>query len=209
CRISRNLVISQRDQWHADICLASRAVDQAAGSDHFNAHLLHAIDGFADRQASGDDVFDHDDARALLDFETAKAKLTVFTFHPDRRYAEVPRSLIGRDQATDSRADHVVDLAGDFGLDAFGERLADLFRLVRMHEHTRLLDEHRAAQAGGEDEMPLQYRARLAENVQNFLRVHTCRYSLSAVDAACLADACIILELRNQPVEVFHVPYFE
>src|SRR5690606_2757061 len=44
--------------------------------------------------------------------------------------------------------------------------------LVGMHEHARLLQEDRAAQARGQDEMAFEDGAGLAEDSQHFVRVH-------------------------------------
>ena len=84
----------------------------------------------------------------------------------------MPRGLVGRDQAADRRTDHIVDRPGDLGADLLGQRPAQRLGLVGMHEDARLLQEDRAAQPGRQDEMPFQHRARVAEDVEHFVRLH-------------------------------------
>ena len=82
----------------------------------------------------------------------------------------MPRCLVGRDQAADRRPDHIVDLPVTCSPDLSGQRLAQRLGLVGMHEDPRLLQEDRAAQARGQDEMPFEHRARVAENVDHLAR---------------------------------------
>src|SRR5690606_93030 len=170
--IGRNLIFSECDQRHADIRLSRRAVDDAGCRYHLGAQFPKAFDRLADRKAGRDDVFDDDDASARFDLEAAQAELASLALDPNRRHAEVARCLVGGDQTADGRSDHVVDAAWHALANQRGQRAAQPLGLVGMHEDARLLQEDGTAQTGGQNEVAGEDRARLPENIEDFVSIH-------------------------------------
>jgi hypothetical protein len=82
------------------------------------------------------------------------------------------RRLVSRDESADRRPHEIVDPPLDPLADLAGQRLAQSLGHVGMHEDARLLQEDRAAQARGQDEMALEHCTRPAEYVDHFVGRH-------------------------------------
>src|SRR5690606_20624980 len=83
------------------------------------------------------------------------------------------------------------DIAEPFGAYLFGERTAKLLGLLGIHEHPRLLQEHRRAQPRRQDEMTLEQGIGRAEELEDFVLRHVASpslwntFSMPAIALAC------------------------
>src|SRR5690606_4015959 len=107
----------------------------------------------------------------------------------DRRHPEVPRRLVAGDDTAHSRRDDLAHVAVSGFADLCRQCAAKLFGLLRVHEHAGLLQEDRRAQAAAEDEVAVEQRARLAEQVQDFVGGHASSLSRSAGACHSICDS--------------------
>ena len=111
----RHFPFRQRDQRHADLGLAARAVDQAAGRHDLGAGLLDGGDAFARRDAGGDDVFHHQHLLALFQGEiAAQLELAVHPLDIHGGQAQLAAHFIARHDAAHRRRDDGGDLVLHF-----------------------------------------------------------------------------------------------
>ena len=116
--ISGNVERRERDAGHAEFGLAARAVDQAGRADDAAWMLGDRRQAFARRQAGGDDVLDHQHARAGRDGEAAPQREdAVLALDENRLGPEPARRLVAGHDAAERRRNDDVDFAkGGLGL---------------------------------------------------------------------------------------------
>src|SRR6185437_10393998 len=136
------------------------------GADDAAGILAQRGQTFARRQAGGDDVLDHQHARALGDRKTApELERPALALDENRFRAEPARRLVARHDAAERRRGDDVDLA-EF-LPRLGRQGAtEFFRAGRVLEDEHLLQEDGGMPAGTQDEMAFEQRAGGAELVE-------------------------------------------
>ena len=128
-----------------------------------------------------DDVLDDDHLFARLDLEAAaQLELAVDALGVDGRHAQVPRRLVAGNDAADGRRDDLADAAKAFGPQLFGQRPAELFGLVGMHEHPRLLQEDGERRPEDRMKWPSSSAPHCAEDVEDFVFGHAFALSSTA-----------------------------
>ena len=168
--------------------LPARPVDQARRGDDLAPGGLDRGDRLARRQAGGDDVLDHQHARAGLERGSRGAARTrpraarrTSPARPSARPISWPMitpPIAG--ETTASIASRTS--AGSLAASASASRAAR----VRVHQHPRALQVARAAQPRREDEMAFEQRLGSAEFRQNLVVGHA---SASRRFAAGIGDA--------------------
>mgnify|MGYP000976197690 CR=1 FL=1 len=142
------------------------------GADEFAGMRPKRIDAFARRQARGDDVFNHQHARAGRNLEAAtQRELAVLALDEDRLGAQLPCGLVTGNDAANRRRDDDVDLA-ERRFRLLGQGATELFRPFRILEDEHLLEEDGAAQPRRQNEMTFQKRACVAKFSEHFVLGH-------------------------------------
>jgi hypothetical protein len=117
-------------------------------------------------KAGGDDVLDHQHARARRDREAApQLEHAVLALDEDRLGAEPARGLVARNDAADRRRGDDVDRP-EGGARLPRQRAAQALGARRILKNRHLLQEERRAQSRREDEMPIEQRAGGAKFLQ-------------------------------------------
>src|SRR5690606_14540807 len=105
--------------------------------------------------------------------------------------------------AADGGGNDLADVAETFGPELFGEGTTELFRLRRMLEDLGLLQEDGRAQAGREDEMPLEERAAVAEDLKNVVGGHAGSFagsvSIQSILDRALASGTVARRTSDRP----------
>ena len=108
-RVGWDVERRQRHTLDADVRLAARSVDEAGGADDRSRMLGQRGDRLARGEAGGDDVLDHQHARARSNRETAaQLEDAALALDEDRLGAEPARRLVARNDAAErGRSDDV------------------------------------------------------------------------------------------------------
>jgi hypothetical protein len=147
--------------------LSAGAIDEARGGDHDPAVLFDDVDGLHESASAGDDVFDDDETFAGLDLETAAhdERAIVVFFGENVRLTQLARDFLSDNDAAEGGGDDgvafdVAELRGESGADLLGD--------LGVTQEEGALEKLAAVQAGAEDEVSVEKRAGLAEEVEEF-----------------------------------------
>ena len=102
---------------------------------------------------------------------TAELETPTLALDIDRGDVEVACGLIARDDATDGGGNRHIRLA-DSGDDLLGQGLAQALAALGSHEHQVLLQEDRAVQAGGQNEVTFAEGTSSSKFVENIIIGH-------------------------------------
>src|SRR3569832_296563 len=169
----------ERDEFHANLCLAAGAIDQTRGRNRLAAGGADRFQAFARRDAGRDDVFHHQHRLVLFKMEiAAELELAVDALDIHRRQTELAAHLIAWHDAANRRRHDGREFRFHFFAHLGGERLAELRGPLGILEHQRLLQEGVGVQPARQDEMAFEQRACLLEFRKYLFVVHwTCSLS--------------------------------
>src|SRR3546814_824241 len=96
------------------------------------------------------------------------------------------------------RADDIDRVRTERRRDLGGQRLAQRFGPLRVHQHLRRLHVDRAVQAGGQQEMALQQGAAVAVMLQYVVSVHRCRFSFPSASQPLARSTELMLAVARR-----------
>jgi hypothetical protein len=170
-RIKRlHLQRDQADRRHTELSQAVGTIHHHADCQNIAAIGSDNIKRLLDATAFGHDVFHDENLFAGCNFEAAaQYKFPLLLLHKNKAQPQLPCDFLPNNQTAHGRSDNC------YGVIRFKfsrQHRAEFFNDGHLLQGEGALKELPAVQTAAEDEMPFEQRARVAENLENFVLCH-------------------------------------